>query len=160
VGTFDSLGRLTIIDRKKNMFKLAQGEYIAPERVENILSKSALISQVFVYGHSLETCTLAIIVPLNPAAQDLNTLLIKAVESFGKHGSKELSSLELPRAIYVESVPFSVENGLLTSTMKVKRQAVEQKYAQVFKNMYASVKEQQLGHNDASSTTVYSGLVA
>ena len=159
VGTFDSLGRLTIIDRKKNIFKLAQGEYIAPERVENVLLKSALISQVFVYGHSLETCTLALVVPLNPTAQDLNTLLIKAIESFGKNGSKELSSLELPRAIYVESTPFSVENGLLTPTMKVKRQAVEQKYAQVLKNMYASVKEQQLGPNDSSTTVVYSSLV-
>lgn len=159
VGTFDSFGRLTIIDRKKNMFKLAQGEYIAPERVENILLKSALISQVFVYGHSLETCTLAIIVPLNPTTQDLNTLLTKAVESFGKHGSKELSSLELPRAIYIESTPFSVENGLLTPTMKVKRQAMEQKYAQVFKNMYASVREQQPGPNDSSTTTIYPSSV-
>ena len=89
------LGRLTIIDRKKNMFKLAQGEYIAPERVENVLLKSALISQVFVHGHSLETCTLAIVVPLD-ARLDLGALLIKAVELFGKSGSKKLSSLELP----------------------------------------------------------------
>ena len=87
------------------MFKLAQGEYIAPERVENVLLKSALISQVFVHGHSLRdmhSCNCSSLGSRRP--KNLNALLIKAVESFGKIGSKELSSLELPRAIYVEGL--------------------------------------------------------
>ena len=58
-----SQGRMYIIDRKKHLFKLAQGEYIAPERVENVVLRSDFISQAFIYGNPLENATVAIIVP-------------------------------------------------------------------------------------------------
>jgi long-chain acyl-CoA synthetase len=56
-------GTLKICDRKKNIFKLSQGEYIAPEKIENIYIKSQYIAQVFVHGESLKSCTIAVIVP-------------------------------------------------------------------------------------------------
>src|SRR5262249_27238331 len=62
VGCWDERGRLRIIDRKKNLFKLAQGEYIAPERIELKLAKSRLISQCFVHGDSLKSYLVALIV--------------------------------------------------------------------------------------------------
>jgi len=56
-------GSAKIIDRSKNIFKLSQGEYIAPEKLENIFSLSPYIAQTFVYGDSLRNVTVAIIVP-------------------------------------------------------------------------------------------------
>ena len=56
-------GSAKIIDRSKNIFKLSQGEYIAPEKLENIFSLSPVIAQTFIYGDSLRSCTVAVIVP-------------------------------------------------------------------------------------------------
>lgn len=47
-------GTLKIIDRRKHIFKLSQGEYIIPEKIENIYIRSQYVSQVFVYGESLK----------------------------------------------------------------------------------------------------------
>lgn len=51
---------LKIIDRRKNIFKLQQGQYIAPEKVENIYSKSNLIDEIFLHGESSQNFAVAI----------------------------------------------------------------------------------------------------
>jgi len=161
IGLWRLDGALQIIDRKKNIFKLSQGEYVAPEKIENILSRSALISQCFVYGDSLKSCLVAIVVPdedpvrLWAAAASEDPGLAKApldeicgspalkraiLEDIGllsrSHG---LHGFETVRAIHVESRPFSAENDMLTPTFKLKRQKVRDAYEKELDGLYAGL---------------------
>jgi len=63
VGMVFPNGSIKIIDRSKNIFKLSQGEYIAPEKIEQIMSMSPFIAQFFQYGDSFKNCCVAVIVP-------------------------------------------------------------------------------------------------
>ena len=64
IGVMESPDKVRIIDRKKNIFKLAQGEFVSPERLENLYtSSSPLIEQVYVYGNSLQMNVVAVVVP-------------------------------------------------------------------------------------------------
>eukprot|EP00061_Rhincodon_typus_P013632 g40137.t1 len=71
-------GTLKIIDRKKHIFKLAQGEYIAPEKIENIYVRSEPVVQVFVHGDSLQECLLLLLLLLSSK----NSFATCAVEDF------------------------------------------------------------------------------
>ena len=65
IAVLTTTGCLKIIDRAKNIFKLQHGEYISPEKIENVLSTSPWILQQFVYGDSYKTYLVAVIVPQN-----------------------------------------------------------------------------------------------
>jgi long-chain acyl-CoA synthetase len=63
VGRWNPNGTLSVIDRKKNIFKLSQGEYIAAEKIESVYGKSDLVAQIWVYGNSFKSFCLAVVVP-------------------------------------------------------------------------------------------------
>lgn len=153
IGTWLPGGRLKIIDRKKNIFKLAQGEYIAPEKIENVYARSPFILQTFVYGNSLRAQLVAVVVPdpdyLLPWAgergltRDLaelckNPQVVAAVfKSMQEEGrAAGLKGFEQVAAVRLAPEPFSVENGLMTPTFKIKRPQAQAAFQQAITDMY------------------------
>ena len=158
IGQWNSNGTLTIIDRKKNIFKLAQGEYIAPEKIENVYVRSPLVAQVFVHGDSLQACLVAIVVPdleelqkyvaakgtvLSAdskefyASSTVSKLILQDMQRVAHEA--RLSGFEQVRAIHVITEPFSVENGLLTPSFKLKRNEARQYFKTQIEQLYANM---------------------
>lgn len=147
-------GSVTIIDRKKNIFKLSQGEYIAPEKIENIYSKCKYVAEAFVYGDSLRHYLVGIIVPPKEKIIDLGNELglagksyeelceneqvveavLKELKEVGKKNG--LYSFEQVQKIYLEPQSFGV-HGLLTPAMKLKRFQARVFYEQKINELYA-----------------------
>ena len=149
-------GRLKIIDRKKNIFKLAQGEYVAPEKIENVYIKCPLVAQVMVYGDSLKHKLVAIVVPdpevLQPWAvgrkiggslEELcrNPAVVGAVlKQMLKQGEDAgLNGFEQAFAIHLEPEMWTVESGFMTPTMKIKRPVLREAYQRQIDEMYAKL---------------------
>ena len=138
IGLVRPNGGFQLIDRKKSIFKLAQGEFIAPEKVENIYSMSKYVSLIFLYGDSLRNYCIAIIVPEIEELQklseklgvsgdweylcrnlDVNQAVFQDLERIRKENG--LSSLEQAKKIFLYPGTVSIESGLLTPTYKIKR---------------------------------------
>jgi len=154
VGMWLPNGSLKIIDRKKHIFKLSQGEYIAPEKIEQILVQSVPVAQVFVYGESLKSNLVSIVVPdvetLSDWAssngiksksyqdlcknKDLAELIHQDLVALGKR--KGLKSFELPKRIFLSEELFSVENNLLTPTFKARRPQIFKRYKTEIDKLY------------------------
>ncbi|XP_045476219.1 long-chain-fatty-acid--CoA ligase 5 isoform X2 [Harmonia axyridis] len=156
VGMWQQNGTLKIIDRKKHIFKLSQGEYIVPEKIENVYIRSQYIQQVFVYGESLKSCIVAIVVPdvdvIKCWAQEnsipgtlsvlcnnpeVKQLIFDDMIVWGKDAG--LKSFEQIKDIYLHPDPFSVQNGLLTPTMKAKRPQLKAYFKPQLEDMYAKL---------------------
>jgi long-chain acyl-CoA synthetase len=155
IGMWTLNGQLSLIDRKKNLFKLSQGEYIAVEKVEGILGQSPLISQIFVYGDSAEDKLVAIVVLDEDAVKSW-----RLEGSKGEGGDKDLlkaavltqmkdtgrglglKGFELVYSVTVEKIAWTPENGLLTPTMKLKREALKGLYQSQIKAMYLQLKKE------------------
>ncbi|XP_075313047.1 long-chain-fatty-acid--CoA ligase 5 isoform X2 [Odontesthes bonariensis] len=157
IGKWLPSGVLRIVDRKKNIFKLAQGEYIAPEKIENVYIRSELVAQVFVHGDSLQACLIAIVVPDPDVLPGLSkklgcqgsieelckkTEIKKAIISDMTKLGKEagLKSFEQVKDVHLHPELFTIENGLLTPTLKAKRAELKVLFQQQIDKLYASLQ--------------------
>ena len=146
-------GSMKIIDRSKNIFKLSQGEYIAPEKIEQIFCLSQYVAQCFVYGNSFKNACVCVIVPEEETCkrwarennvdgsfadlcQNANLKKVIAGEILELAKEKKLSSLEKPREFILWSDLFSVDNDLLTSTFKLKRNVAAKYFEPQIAEMY------------------------
>lgn len=141
IAEIDKMGRLKIVDRKKNVLKLAQGEYISPERIENVfLGSTNLVNMAYVHGDGTQSSLVAIfgidlehfapfaskILQETLTASDVAAVRAaanhpKVKEKFLKHldsiaRKHKFNSFEKVRNVQLEVDPFTVDNGLLTPT--------------------------------------------
>uniref|UniRef100_A0A8C4GJ23 Long-chain-fatty-acid--CoA ligase n=1 Tax=Dicentrarchus labrax TaxID=13489 RepID=A0A8C4GJ23_DICLA len=157
IGKWLPNGTLKITDRKKHIFKLAQGEYIAPEKIETVYNLSDPVAQIFVHGDSLQACLVGIVVP-DPdflpiwikkkgiegsyselcKNQDVKTAILEDILRLGKEAG--LKSFEQVRDIALHPEMFSVQNGLLTPTLKAKRTELRSHFREQIDELYAKIK--------------------
>jgi len=158
VGLWTMEGQLKIIDRKKNIFKLAQGEYVAAEKIENVINQSLLIGQSFVHGDSFQTYLVAVIVPDEEPARawaKANNLPDAANAPFSEICKSDklkqeilseirrvsklngLHGFETVKAVHLEPEIFTPDSGLVTPTFKLKRPTLKKHYAKQIEEMYA-----------------------
>uniref|UniRef100_A0A671KZA1 Arachidonate--CoA ligase n=1 Tax=Sinocyclocheilus anshuiensis TaxID=1608454 RepID=A0A671KZA1_9TELE len=157
IGRWLPNGTLKIVDRKKHIFKLAQGEYIAPEKIENIYIRSEAVAQAFVHGDSLQACLVAIIVPdpdflpgwakkrgIEGSYEELckNKEVKKAIlEDIVKLGKESgLKSFEQVKDIALHTEMFSIQNGLLTPTLKAKRADLRNCFRNLIDELYSNTQ--------------------
>lgn len=136
VGTITKQGCLKIIDRTKNIWKLSQGEYIAVEYLEGVYSRSPSVEQIWVYGDSHHSFLVAVVVPKAAARGLSESEILQELSQTGK--AAKLKGFEMIKAIHLESEPFSVENDLLTATLKIKRPQLKKKYEKEISAMYGA----------------------
>ena len=121
-----------------SIFKLAQGEYIAPEKIEIVYQKHELVAQAFVYGDSLQATLVGVVVPDEDVIkmwasenglggksfaelckdESVKKHFLKTLVDYGKKDG--LKGFENIKALYLDNEAFTVENNLLTPTFKLK----------------------------------------
>lgn len=152
IGEFDSEGYLRITDRKKEMFKTSGGKYVAPQVIENLAKGSKFIEQIMVVGAD-EKMPTALIQPdfvfakawaerknINIGetfeeianSKELKDRIYKDIEKL----NTTLGKWEQIKQIQLTPEVWSIEDGLLTPTLKLKRKAVKERYNDLYEKLY------------------------
>ena len=132
IGEIDAQdGYLKITDRKKDIIVSAGGDNISPAKIENMITNATEIDQCLVYGDK-KNYLVALIVPNKEFLNDKEKIN-KTIEII----NKKLTLVERIKKIQLIDENFSIENGLLTPTMKVKRKKVTEKYKKELENLYS-----------------------
>ncbi|XP_020521081.1 long chain acyl-CoA synthetase 1 isoform X2 [Amborella trichopoda] len=159
IGELQPNGILKIIDRKKNIFKLSQGEYIAVEYLEKTYCSAPIIEDIWVYGNSFESMLVAVVVPHKESAEKWASLNgqkgslteLCTLQQLQNHILLELRSLaeknklrkfEFIKAVFLDPQPFDIERDLVTPTLKKKRGQLLKHYKEEIDKLYLRVKEQ------------------
>jgi len=123
-------GYLKITDRKKDIIVSAGGDNISPAKIENMITNEVEIDQCLVYGDK-KNYLVALIVPNKEYLKEKEKIN-KVIENI----NKKLTLVEKIKKIQLIDENFSIENGLLTPTMKVKRKKVTEKYKNELEKLY------------------------
>src|ERR1700689_1643576 len=138
--------RLVYVDRRNNVLKLAQGEFVTLAKLEAEFDNSPLIRQIYIYGNSAPPYLLAVVVPTEDAvaAHSAGALKLRIAESLQTVARQaKLQSYQVPRDFIIETTPFSLENGLLTGIRKLAWPKLKQHYGERLEQLYADLAEGQ-----------------
>lgn len=160
IGEWQADGAMKIIDRKKNIFKLSQGEYVAVENLENVYNETAAVDAIWVYGNSFESSLVAVVVPNQPAMEDwaksngekgdfaslcknpkAQEFILSELTAMGK--KKGVKGFEFIRGVHLDPLPFDLERDLATPTYKLKRPQLLKFYQKEIDALYAKIKSKQ-----------------
>ncbi len=153
VGHLDECGRLYITDRKKDLFKLSNGKYVAPQLIESLLKQSEFVSQVVVVGTGRKQPAALIVPEWEAVKQELSAqgedfpqgrnelsqfpAAIKMVQRDVAALTSELADYERIRRVALLPDEFTIDNGELTPTLKVKRRVIDEKFGELIEELYS-----------------------
>ncbi len=151
IGELDEDGYLRITDRKKDLIVNSGGENVAPQRIEGLLVAEEMIEQVVVYGDQ-KPYLVAMIMPAEEACMAWahkeglpetdwehlaeSDILRKTLQTRISEHLKGLAQHEQIRRICIRPQPLTIEEGLLTPTMKIKRRKVHEQFREVLEGLY------------------------
>ncbi|KAK8692855.1 hypothetical protein V6N13_070460 [Hibiscus sabdariffa] len=158
IGEWQPNGSMKVIDRKKNIFKLSQGEYVAVENLENVFGSASVVDSIWVYGNSFESFLVAVVNPNKQALErwasengvkgDFESIckdpkakgyILGELTKTGKE--KQLKGFEFIKAVHLDHEPFDMDRDLLTPTFKKKRPQLLKYYQGAIDDMYKSVNK-------------------
>ncbi|MCM6773592.1 thioester reductase domain-containing protein [Nocardia sp. CDC159] len=139
--------QLVYVDRRNNVLKLSQGEFVAVSKLEALYTASPLVRQIYVYGSSERAYLLAVIVPTidaaaaHPDVAELRAAIAESLQRVAREA--ELNSWEIPREFLLETEPFSIDNGLLSGIGKLLRPKLKARYGEQLEQLYAQLASEQ-----------------
>ncbi len=136
IGLINENGSLKITDRKKSIIVLGNGKNIFPASIEAMLESSHFIDQAVVIGESRDHCS-ALLVPNRDVFTGSDQAEIQKL--MGNEIQKVnlgLASFEKIRKFLIIQEPFTIENGLMTPTLKIRRNEVENRYKEAINTLY------------------------
>lgn len=149
-------GELVYVDRRNNVQKLSQGEFVTISQLEETYTDDPAIRQIYVYGNSAQAYLLAVIVPseevarTSAAPEALRSRLAEALQSSAQRA--ELESYEIPRDFLIEEHPFSTANGLLSEVGKLLRPRLRERYGERLEELYATLARSEADELEALRT--------
>jgi long-chain acyl-CoA synthetase len=148
IGEIDADGHLRITDRKKDLIKTSGGKYVAPQKVEGLLKTKPILSEAVVIGDNRKYCVVLVTVDKEKLAAwaqrtgnppDLHGPAVqKEIQGYLDEVNRGLASFESIKYFRVLDEEFSVDNGMLTASFKVKRKQVAARYKDLIDTMYTA----------------------
>ncbi|PSR79333.1 long-chain-fatty-acid-CoA ligase 1 [Coniella lustricola] len=156
IGEWDQNGHLKLIDRKKNLIKTQNGEYIALEKLESVYRSASVVANICVYADDSKAKPVAIIVPAEPALKKLaqangiqgealeelvhnkklHGAVLKELQTAGRSGG--LAGIEIIEGVVLSDEEWTPHNSLVTAAQKLNRKGIVSKYRKQIDEAYSS----------------------